>query len=763
MTQAIDRLVNATQTIFSIQIDDILNKRKNFAEKVKIAKNNVDKLLECLETLNAEQYNIMSGLKDKSTRLKLGDVNFQNLIKKLRKEQNQLGKLQARFGRDTLNIAVFGMAGQGKSKLLQTLTGLNENIIPSGKSGDCTAVLSRISHLSGSGKSDQPKIIVKFHDEKSFLEEVIIPYYKVLKLTPLPINISEFLKKSLPQLLDQDDQAKKTKYNHLENFYNQLKSDLNKNEPDILLDGSTKYISELELRNYVTQDSNNNLKYLAVKEISIKCSFPKSKEMGIEKLSFVDMPGFGDGKSHNLENSLRAIGEEIDFVLLMVMPDFNGRINHEINDQLYDLIDKNAIPEISLKEWSFYVANHYPSLDKDNKPACESFCQTYINKNIVANVVMANCASENEVISQVLEPILKHLTTNLENLDKQYATNCQKELKSVQSYIEVELNKASIYSQVSTVSNFGDLTTKYTNWFNDFFDNLGNQLNDLADEMSAKAKKTTNNNDDDNFRNIINHKIEEWNDKNFLPDSKKINEKIIESGKDQYQGAIASLFNIIKGDIAQPFNNIDSLLAKSLESSQIKIAKVLINSGNLKIINPGNSKFFEDFEHKIPQGLDIQHLKAAIIFVKEYNVTYEAIITKIITAQSEKHLRYTPDFWEIEPGIANKRRNNPEDFIIKVLTKQCQKVIDNSIEEIRKLSLNPAQEFASMVRQFRDKAFQTPLVKDDWRKFLSYYIAEILPDEFGSRNKDTELKKQWMNIVGDTKQANSSKALSFLS
>jgi len=109
MTQAIDRPVNATQTNFSIQIDDILNKRKNFAEKVKIAKNNVDKLLQCLETLNTEQYHIMSGLKDKSTRLKLGDVNFQNLIKKLRKEQNQLGKLQARFGRDTLNIAVFGM------------------------------------------------------------------------------------------------------------------------------------------------------------------------------------------------------------------------------------------------------------------------------------------------------------------------------------------------------------------------------------------------------------------------------------------------------------------------------------------------------------------------------------------------------------------------------------------------------------------------------------------------------------------------------
>ncbi|WP_319420710.1 dynamin family protein [Pleurocapsa sp. FMAR1] len=763
MTQSINQYIDITQTNFSIQIDNILNKRRKFAEKVKVTKSNIDKLLKCLENLNIEQFNIMNGLKDKPTRLKLKNVNFQNLIKKLRKEQSQLAKLQSRFSRDTLNIAVFGMAGQGKSRLLQTLTGLNENIIPSGKSGDCTAVLSRISHLSGSNKDKKTNIIVKFHYEDSFLEEVIIPYYKVLKLEPIPKNISDFVEKPLPQLLDKNEQVKKTKYSHLENFHTKLKDDFKKNNTDVLLDGSTKYINESELRNYVTQDSEDNLKYLGVKEINIECSFPKSEEMGIQKLSFVDMPGFGDGKSHNLENSLREIGEEIDFVLLMVMPDFNGRINHEINDQLYSLIDKNAIPNLSLKEWSFYVANYYPSSDKDNKSACESFCQTYMGKNIVANVVMANCADEKEVTSNILNPILQHLATNLENLDRQYAKNCQEELKSVQSNIEIELNKASVYNQESTTSNFGNLTTKYTDWFNIFFDSLGNQLNDLVNEMTAKAKQAVNNNNDDNFRNIINHKIEEWNNKSFLPNSKKINEKIMEFGKDQHpSAAITSLLNIIKSDITNPFNNINSLLAESLEVSQIRIADVLVKSGNLKIINPGNSRFFEDFEQKIPQELDIQHLKAAIIFVKEYNVTYEAIITKIITVQSEKYLKYTPDFWDLEPGITNKRRNNPENYIISVLTKKCQKVIDGSREEIRKLSLNPPQEFASMIRQFRDKAFQNPQVRDDWRKFLSYYIAEILPDEFDSNTEDIKLKQEWMQIVKDAEQANSSDALSFL-
>jgi hypothetical protein len=54
--------------------------------------------------------------------------------------------LKNRFSRDTLNIGVIGRARQGKSRLLQSLTGLSAAEIPDGDRQHCTGVRSTIHH-----------------------------------------------------------------------------------------------------------------------------------------------------------------------------------------------------------------------------------------------------------------------------------------------------------------------------------------------------------------------------------------------------------------------------------------------------------------------------------------------------------------------------------------------------------------------------------------------------------------------------------------
>ena len=67
---------------------------------------------------------------------------------------------------------------QGKSTLLQTLSGLSDHEIPARSGKACTAVRSTIYH--------QPKnpteALVTFHTEESFLQEVILPYFSFEKL-----------------------------------------------------------------------------------------------------------------------------------------------------------------------------------------------------------------------------------------------------------------------------------------------------------------------------------------------------------------------------------------------------------------------------------------------------------------------------------------------------------------------------------------------------------------------------------------------------
>ena len=54
--------------------------------------------------------------------------------------------VEARFSRDTVNIGVSGSARVGKSTLLQSVSGLSDQQIPTGRDIPVTAVRSRIYH-----------------------------------------------------------------------------------------------------------------------------------------------------------------------------------------------------------------------------------------------------------------------------------------------------------------------------------------------------------------------------------------------------------------------------------------------------------------------------------------------------------------------------------------------------------------------------------------------------------------------------------------
>jgi ABC-type transport system involved in cytochrome bd biosynthesis fused ATPase/permease subunit len=54
----------------------------------------------------------------------------------------ELYQLRQRFKRETVNIGIVGNAGQGKSRLLQSLTGLQDSEIPTGSGGRVLKLLN---------------------------------------------------------------------------------------------------------------------------------------------------------------------------------------------------------------------------------------------------------------------------------------------------------------------------------------------------------------------------------------------------------------------------------------------------------------------------------------------------------------------------------------------------------------------------------------------------------------------------------------------
>ena len=98
-----------------------------------------------------------------------------------------LATTRARVSRRTVNIGVSGRARNGKSTLLQSLSGLGDEQIPTGKGQPVTAVRSRIFH-SDTNRSAQ----LTMHDGRTFCAEVVGPYFAELKLAPTPRTLADF-------------------------------------------------------------------------------------------------------------------------------------------------------------------------------------------------------------------------------------------------------------------------------------------------------------------------------------------------------------------------------------------------------------------------------------------------------------------------------------------------------------------------------------------------------------------------------------------
>lgn len=192
------------------RITEIINKRIPLAKNIDRVKSNLHLLSNAIEKIETKRIYLLDAIEDSNINAKLKEINFSTILDTIATELNSLDKLKSRFARKTLNIGVVGRARQGKSRLLQSLTGLSKAEIPDGDDQHCTGVRSNIYHHPGTETYAE----VHFYTEHSFLNEVIAPYYQELNLGIVPSSIEEFANSPLPELLS-DKTIDKAKYKYL--------------------------------------------------------------------------------------------------------------------------------------------------------------------------------------------------------------------------------------------------------------------------------------------------------------------------------------------------------------------------------------------------------------------------------------------------------------------------------------------------------------------------------------------------------------------
>jgi hypothetical protein len=306
---------------FKSQIEQILEKRKNELLNVEAEIKKIGELAEKLKEIG-ELLRQLDPQGEDALDFSQVIAELDNKRQLLADAEKEAGYIRLRFKRETINIGVSGRARVGKSSLLQSLSGLKDEQIPTaGRGSPVTAVRSRIFNQP---ENMPPKAIVKYYDKNAFFEKFVKSHLRIF-----PWNIpsfTEFKQYAFPPDVDNVPLSNPDEGRHNLKKLKEAQDALRYNLGDYLT-GETETITDLQKLKYYTayptdeelendQEARKRL-YLAVEDIQIYCHFPSLDGV---RLGLVDLPGLGEASQNVDEIQIEGLEKEVDHVTLVLRP-----------------------------------------------------------------------------------------------------------------------------------------------------------------------------------------------------------------------------------------------------------------------------------------------------------------------------------------------------------------------------------------------------------------------------------------------------------
>lgn len=718
------------------RITDILNQRHPRGTKVQIQIDKLNSLLSQLENMQAICSGFVTTINDASITTKLSELLqfFAGIKSKIQEFQKTLTRLYTRFSRENLTIAFVGSAGQGKSRFIQTLTGLTKTEVPDGTMHNCTGVKVIIAH----SPNNQTRGEVYLHTAESFLKENIAPYYLVLHLGHTPTTLNEFINNPLPELRDPSAKGK-AYYEYLEKCKNHYSEYHN-----LLQESSPKLIGKDEIRKYVAQtdenNARNNFSYLAVKEVKIYCQFPHGD---VGQIALIDLPGLGDTVLGDRETLRRSLGQDVDFALFVYMP--KVRILQESDYELFDTANQ-ALPELPIKQWSFSILNEVknppPGLGvADNRKVCEETKNEIDNKQRiqVAKCMIADCADPNEA-SNVLLEVLNYLETHILELDAQYGAIANKSIGQLEQEIKTFLEKArQAFRVVPKHQNenilFYELADKLTR-------KISKNLQKLIQEIRPQTLTVEENQKDAEFfqtatRNIIKKCLEDTG----VHSPEKIDDIRFEmrSGTG-WISVLERCIDELRTYISKKFNSFDSGFETYVEQVKNQIAEALTDTDLGNITTARGIDFLEFMTRQIPE--DLPTLKEAFEKLVSFKMTYEYHLEHLILQALEEELN--PNAGDVFNPVGKSDEENIQ-IIHKILVVKHRNTVSQCRQALEKLEGMPSIIVYGRANRFVDEVIRSERIRNDWLALLQEWSSQVFPDHFGKGI--SQEKQEWENSI----------------
>ncbi|MBF2063108.1 MAG: dynamin family protein [Calothrix sp. C42_A2020_038] len=708
------------------KIEAIIQKRNQQASNIENILKKWTNLEQALKQLEQERKkHLNADEKDSASRERLEKINFSTDIEQIRKGVNELKDIKNRLSRPTLNIGVVGRMRQGKSRLLRSLTGLDDTEIPTSSGGVCTRSLSKIFHVSN------PELAVnevEFHSSSS-LQEIIHLYFDKLRLKgPKPIIPDDLetlnFPPPLPQELEDDVNAKYLSRRLRGDYYHRY------NNYKSLIDAPIKKIPKEDIQRYTTQikssDGQINSEYLAVKELRIHCQFPYEDEVG--KIGVIDLPGLGDDSILDVELLIKTLKQDVDFILFVRRPDPTGDDWQEADRHMYK-IASDALGDFPISQCSFMVFNRIKLPEQDSLSACQSFQERMDLQEIhVCKSLIADCTKADEVKQEILTPVLENLTNNIGSIYEQYFHSCNRRLEALKDEINTKLEVAHDILE----GHYQNIVKDFTDWFEDkLWKGLTSKIFQKRDELRAKSNEK-----ESEFEQEVNRIVKVCREESFL------REDIIRDFRnaygDSHKIAYYMCINELKEKLTKQFKSLAKALEESERKLQLSIVEILSEDGEFnKLTSDKGIAFFNEVEKQIPRNTN--RLKEAFQEMKKSTDTYEDTIIRWLQPHlnelnPDKHLDPISENQLLKNGVNSFESEKVEQLknSLSNLTSEEASELESSISRLRPslqesepptTGTNSISQLIAQISTFLIKTTGVPL-PDELINKLSYVAIE---------------------------------------
>ncbi len=731
------------------KIDAIIRRRQQQLPEIEAAIQRIQNARTVVDRFDAFRVQLNGGTEETTEFVErlaeqLATVSTDNFYREYEQGLAQLNRLQARFSREEVNISFVGRAGQGKSLVLQRISGLGGDVIPSsGGAMDCTGARSIISNRPG----EETTADITFFTEQEFLT-IVNKYLSNLFQSSMgqvtSVDAVSNLNKDKLQCMVSSDPVKSERMKHLAAYIDhakELKSKL----------GTHITVPKEEIERYVAQYSSKDpgisyYDYLIVKEARIFAPFPYAN---CGKIVLVDTIGTGATSLGVEEEMLLTVREDSDAIILMMRPEaLRGRPGLE-HYQLLEQIVEEVSPEYTGK-MLFWLINRVEtgaSCNADSVPAVISVLRQ--DTRPVADYLNVNCWDKDDVENGLLMPVLEQMSEHLYEIDQMIFDRTNKLLTGIEQAYH-EISNSTERAMLASVND--DERREFRNDIKDVIKRMTGSLQGLFFQYEEKK--------DDNCELLMQEAtIKLKNIMRALPDDEQMRQ-IMQGGTLYPHEIIINLADTMRLQIINDFLGLNAPLEKLVLEMKREAVHCMADasSGCLAAIVSADPENPVEWLKELRNRLDERQfpmIRSALQPLEEFELRMENfLIYKVRCCLKTIDWLDATELPQLNGSMRDK----------KVLADDIRFNLNHSLEIIYKAIKKELGEYYSfpntamyaVLRDFYDRISRTrdvsgKDVKEEWQDLYEDFIPQIWSEKHRAYAAQKGRSEEWNSLCDAVK------------